>query len=87
MGKFMFLGRMSELAKTTMVLCAEDGEGSNFSDSLEEVPDDQLLLKQFQKQTHKRKQGRNNYNPLVTPKFIHMAELVHQGKGVLKVAR
>jgi len=59
----------------------EDGVGSVFSDSLEEIPDDEVLLKQMQKQRFKRKQGRHNFNPLGTPKFVQVAEMVRQGKG------
>jgi hypothetical protein len=70
-----------QLTKPTTFLAAECGDGSDFSDSLDEVPDDQLLLKYFQNQSYKRKQAKNNYNPLVTPKFVHMADVVHQSKG------
>jgi len=41
------------VANSTAMKGVYEEEGSDFGDSLEEVPDDQILLKHFQKQRHK----------------------------------
>lgn len=73
-----------QVATTPAGVVQEDWEGSDYSDSLGEIPDDQVLLTHLQKQRFKRKQGKNNFNSICTPKFLQMAEMVRFGKGGTK---
>jgi hypothetical protein len=58
----------------------EDSDLSDVSDSVDEVPNDHMLLKHCLKQRHKRKQGKGNLNLIGAPKFVCVAEMTKNRK-------
>lgn len=59
----------------------EESDLSDCGDSLEDIPPDDMLLIHHMKQRYRRKEGRNNFNPLGVPKFLAISEQARTVRG------